>query len=50
MIHPWITIRLLFRSILLDAIDRGAPASDTAATIAEQFIDLVDADDPESRW
>jgi hypothetical protein len=35
MTHPWITIRLLFRSMLLDAIDRGAPVSDTAIELSK---------------
>jgi hypothetical protein len=36
--------------MLLEAIDRGTPVSDTAATIVEQFIDLVDVDDSEPGW
>jgi hypothetical protein len=41
---------VLFRSMLLEAIDRGTPVSDTAAKIVEQFIDLVDVDDSEPGW
>jgi hypothetical protein len=41
---------VLFRSMLLDAMGRGAPVSDMAATIIEQFIDLVDPEDPEPGW
>jgi hypothetical protein len=40
MTHPWITIRLLFRSILLDAIDRGAPVSDTAIELSKTLSQL----------
>jgi hypothetical protein len=41
---------VLFRSMLLDAIDRGTPVRETAAAVAEQFIDLVDFDPEIDQW